>query len=88
MIQRQTWLKLRRAARPVAAAATLAAIFCTALAGPADARGGHRGHHHHGMRHARLASDAGPGNETTIKAAAQEGDRLLNTKLKSICRGC
>ncbi len=88
MIQKQTWLKLRRAARPVAAAATLAAIFWTALAGPADARGGHRGRHHHGMRHARFASDRGHGNDATIKAAADEGDRLLDTKLKSICRGC
>ena len=34
--------------------------------------------------------DAGRGhaNDAYLKAVSEENDRLLNTKLKSICRGC
>ena len=28
------------------------------------------------------------GNDADVKAAAEEEDKLLNTKIKSICRGC
>lgn len=28
------------------------------------------------------------GNDAYVKAASEEEDKLLNTKIKSICRGC
>ena len=28
------------------------------------------------------------GNDNYVKAASEEREKLLNTKLKSICRGC
>ncbi|MGX1106654.1 MULTISPECIES: hypothetical protein [Bradyrhizobium] len=61
-----------------------------------DARGGHGhgGHAMHGM-HVGGATGAGGfaddkrhGNDPYTKAASDEEDRLLNSKLKSICRGC
>ena len=64
----------------------------------ADARGGHGsgrgGLHIHGM-HVGGASGAGGfaadrrhADDAYTKAAADEEDRLLARKLKSICRGC
>lgn len=60
----------------------------------ADARGGHGGMHMHGM-HTSGASGAGGfaadrrhADDPYTKAASDEEDRLLNSKLKSICRGC
>jgi hypothetical protein len=35
-----------------------------------------------------LATDRRHGNDADTKAASEEEDRLLKTKLKSICRGC
>ncbi|WP_157860846.1 hypothetical protein [Bradyrhizobium viridifuturi] len=35
-----------------------------------------------------LASDKRHGDDAYTKAASDEEDRLLNTRLKSICRGC
>ncbi len=34
------------------------------------------------------AGDRLHGNEAYAKAATEEEDKLLNTKIKSICRGC
>jgi hypothetical protein len=60
----------------------------------AGARGGHGGHggsHTHGIRAGGAGSAAGDkahANDAYIKAASDEEDRLLDNKLKSICRGC
>ena len=35
-----------------------------------------------------LPADAARGNDNYVKAASEQRERLLNTKLKSICRGC
>ncbi|MCP3414579.1 hypothetical protein NLM16_10740 [Bradyrhizobium brasilense] len=62
---------------------------------PVDARGGHGdgGGHSHGMHGGAngaggCAEDKRHGNDAYTKAASDEEDRLLNSKLKSICRGC
>ena len=51
---------------------------------PADARGDH------GLsgRRAEFAGGHRHGNGSYIKAASDEREKLLDTKLKSICRGC
>ncbi|MGY4479937.1 hypothetical protein [Bradyrhizobium sp. USDA 3364] len=78
---------------------TTAGLLLTLLAAampPADARGGGHGHgggHSHGMHaggavHGGFASDKRHGDDAYAKAASDEEDRLLNSKLKSICRGC
>jgi hypothetical protein len=56
----------------------------------AHARGGHggRGFGGHGIRGAPFADDRRHGNDAYVKAASDERDKLLNTKIKSICRGC
>jgi len=61
----------------------------------ADARGhgfgGHgfgRGLGGHGMHGAEFAGGRRHGNGAYINAASEERDRLLNTQIKSICRGC
>ena len=67
---------------------------------PADARGGHHGrfHGHHGMGDSGIneasrsggafASDQRHANDDYVNAAAEEEDKLLDNKIKSICRGC
>jgi hypothetical protein len=35
-----------------------------------------------------IAGDQRHANDEHVKAASDEEDRLLNTKIKSICRGC
>jgi hypothetical protein len=68
----------------------LSSILLIALTTSVEARGGHgysrgviggpyRGGHFAGGRH---------GNDSSVKAASDDRDKLLNTKLKSICRGC
>lgn len=52
----------------------------------ADARGIHGAGR--GMRGAEFAGGHRHGNDAYIKAASEDRDRLLNTRLKSICRGC
>lgn len=97
MMQRQMLLEL---ARSTLVAATLALAFLTTLTLPADARGGHhglgRGLRGHGMSGggrgmgggAQSAGDRGHANDAYTKAASDEEDKLLNAKIKSICRGC
>lgn len=63
---------------------TLVALL-TSSAAPAIARGGH-GRGGHGMHGAHMAG--GHGNDAYANAASQERDRLMNTRIKSICRGC
>jgi hypothetical protein len=83
------------------AAFTIAAVLMTvALAtsmAPAEARGGGHGFHRGGLsgRSAHVAGDrhsfAGDrrhADDAYVKAAEDENDKLLATKLKSICRGC
>jgi hypothetical protein len=80
------------------AAFTIAAVLTTvALAtsmAPAAARGGghgfHRGGGHgaHGAGGRSFAGDRGHADDPYVKAAEDENDKLLATKLKSICRGC
>jgi len=41
-----------------------------------------------GMRGGNLASDQRHANDDYVKAAAEEEDKLLDSKIKSICRGC
>jgi hypothetical protein len=66
---------------------------------PAAARSGRHGGSggHHGIaggpgsstRHSgAFAGDQRHANDDYVKAAAQEEDKLLDTKIKSICRGC
>jgi hypothetical protein len=89
-----------RAAQLAFVAAGLAvALFGLSLR-PAEARGGHgfgRGIGHgfsahglggHGMHGAQLAGDRGHGNDAYTQAVSDERDKLLNSKLKSICHGC
>jgi hypothetical protein len=77
-------------ARLVVATLMGAALLAT-LADPADARGVHglvRGSSGDGLHGAPLAGGRRHGNDSYVKAASDERDRLLTTKLKSICRGC
>lgn len=81
--------------RTITTVGLLLTLLAAATA-PADARGGHGhgGGHSHGMhaggtmRGGGFASDKRHGDDAYTKAASDEEDRLLNSKLKSICRGC
>jgi hypothetical protein len=81
-----------RAARVITAVASIL-ILSIAVAAPAEARGGHGFHHGH-SGHDRHGGDGGgsfAGNrrdDAYAKAASEEEDKLLNTKIKSICSGC
>jgi hypothetical protein len=91
MIRRQRFFDLTRAIQSRLVAASLAAAFLTPLTAPADARGVHgfgRSFGAHGMHGAQFAGDRRHGNDNYTKAASDEQDKLLNSKLKSICRGC
>jgi hypothetical protein len=71
--------------------AALILIIVTA-ASSVNARNGHdmhglRGHPMHGGT-GTFATDRHHADDASTKAAAEEEDRLLDNKLKSICRGC
>jgi hypothetical protein len=92
MIQLQKCFGLARAARSAVIAITLGAACLTTLTLSANARGVHGlgrgfggGHGKHGPQ---LAGDRRHGNDAYTKAVSDERDNLLNSKLKSICRGC
>jgi hypothetical protein len=55
--------------------------------GSADARGG-GGYNRGNVGDEHLAGGRRHGNNAYMKAASEERDKLLNTQLKSICRGC
>lgn len=82
------------AARVIAAAGSIL-ILSIAVAAPAEAHGGH-GFHHGSRGHEIHGADGGGsfagnrrrGNDAYVKAASEEEDKLLNTRIKSICRGC
>ena len=77
---------------------TLALLGSVASLATADARERHSGFHgHHGMGggmgavsrgDGSLAGDQRHANDEYVKAAAEEEDKLLDSKIKSICRGC
>ncbi len=91
MIQHQKWFGMARGPRSAVVVAILGTALLMALTHPADARGVHgfgRSFGGHGTFGAPLAGGRRHGNDTYIKAASDERDKLLMTKLKSICRGC
>jgi hypothetical protein len=72
--------------------ALLSAALAAGLALPADARGGGhgfgRGFAAHGRHGPQFAGGRRHGNDDYVKAASDDRDKLPNTKIKSICRGC
>jgi hypothetical protein len=69
----------------------LSLALLAALPLSAQARGGHgfsHGFARHGMHGEQFAGGHRHGNDSYIKAASDEREKLLDTKLKSICRGC
>jgi hypothetical protein len=89
MITRQFWFK--------GLCATFAAAVIVAISlAPIEARGGHgRGGFHHGLGGgyaarggSSFATDRRHANDAHVKAASNDLDNVLNTKIKSICRGC
>jgi hypothetical protein len=81
-----------RLAGSVIITVSFGAALLAALTPPVNARGGHGfgGSYggHGGMHGAHFAAGGRHGNDPYIKAASDERDKLLNAKLKSICRGC
>ena len=92
MIQWQKRLFVPRIARLAFVAAGLGVALVGSSLLPADARGGHgfgRGFGGHGVHGgAQFAGNRRHGNDAYVDAASGETDKLLNSKLKSICRGC
>jgi hypothetical protein len=92
MIQLQKCFDLARAARSAVIAITLGVACLTTWTLSADARGGHglaRGFGSgHGMHGPQFAGDRHHRNDAYTKAVSDERDKLLSSKLKSICRGC
>jgi hypothetical protein len=94
MPHHQTKFARPRAARVVVAAGSTL-ILSMVMAASAEARGGHGFHHGFGGHEVHgadgsgsFASDRRHGDDAYVKAAAEEEDKLLSTKIKSICRGC
>jgi hypothetical protein len=78
---------------PLAIVTTILTVtLSAAFAVSAEARGGGQGYGRgfvgHSMHGAHFVGGRRHGNDTYIKAASDERDKLLTTKLKSICRGC
>jgi hypothetical protein len=95
MFQQQKWSEMARRTLPAMGTAIMVLTFLATLTLPADARGhgfarGFGGHAFggHGMHGAPFAGDRRHGDDAYVKAATDENDKLLNSKLKSICRGC
>ena len=88
--------------RPIVPRPAVVAVALVALAGglaiphSADARGGHGGgrglHARHGggggMSGSGLASDRKHADDKYVKESSEELDKVLDTKIKNICRGC
>jgi hypothetical protein len=94
MIRWQKWFLMPRAARLAFVAAGLVVAVLGLSLLPAEARrgghgfGGHHGLGGHGMHGPQLAGGRGHGNDAYTQAVSDERDKLLDSKLKSICRGC
>jgi hypothetical protein len=87
----QGLFKVKRAAQSTLVVASLAMAILTLLTISADARGVHGfGRGVGGGMHGApsFAGDRRHGNDAHTNAASDETDKLLNSKLKSICRGC
>ncbi|HEY2531059.1 MAG TPA: hypothetical protein VGJ20_24530 [Xanthobacteraceae bacterium] len=83
--------------KSIVAAASLSVALLAASTLSADARGSHgdlhgfgfsHGFAGHGMHGVQFAGGRRYGNDDHIKAASEDRDKLLNTQIKSICRGC
>jgi hypothetical protein len=75
-------------ARRAAFAISFAALVAS-YAHSAEARGRHgSGHGGHGLYGTHFTGDRRHGNDAYAKAASGEREKLLDTKIKSICRGC
>jgi hypothetical protein len=88
---KQKWLDMTRATYSAVIATGLGMTLLAIAALPAVARGGHgfgRGSGGHRVHGAAFTGGRRHGNDSYIKAASDERDRLLNTQIKSICRGC
>jgi hypothetical protein len=73
----------------LAVAGLVAAALMAGWTSAADARGGwHRSGQAAPGGEADAAGGRRHGNDSYMKAASAERDKLLNNKLKSICRGC
>jgi hypothetical protein len=70
----------RRAAFAISVVALVASY-----AHSAEARGRHGGH---GLYGTHFTGDRRHGNDAYAKAASGEREKLLDTRIKSICRGC
>ena len=94
MLDHQAKFSRPRAARVIAAVSFIL-ILSMLMTASAEARGGHDFHHGLGG-HEMHGNDGGGsfagnrrhGNDAYVRAASEEEDKLLNTKIKSICRGC
>jgi hypothetical protein len=71
-------------------ATAVATCLMLAISGPALARrhGVHHGHGDHSMHAGASAVDRRHRDDADVKAASEEQDKLLDGKIKSICRGC
>lgn len=83
------------AARPTALLPVILALLLAAAgASPADARSGRTRHHAttHSAGTTTGQAGAAHGQETAnaphVKAASEEVDKVLDSKIKNICRGC
>jgi len=86
-------VKFSRSPRATCVITAAGSILILSMAAPAEARGGHGFHHGlngHEMHGAdgSFAGNRRHGNDAYVRAASEEEDKLLNTKIKSICRGC
>jgi hypothetical protein len=91
MTQRQNQFSIALTPQPAVLAATLGLVFLATSTFSAEARGFHgigREFGSHGTHGAQFSGDRRRGNDAYTKAASEERDKLLTTKLKSICRGC
>jgi hypothetical protein len=64
-------------------------LLLAAASTVADARGGHR-HHAGNQTGSTTGSATGrkAGNDEHLRAASEEIDKVLDSKIKNICRGC
>jgi hypothetical protein len=91
MIQRKKQIWMPRTPQSAVIPAALGLAFLATLTFSADARGIHgigRDFGGHGRHGPQFSGDRRHGDDAYIKAGSDERDKLLTTKLKSICRGC
>jgi hypothetical protein len=72
----------------IIAVAMITAAVATVVAGSAAAHGGGHGFGRGFGHEAHFAGGPRHGDDAAIKAASDDRDKLLTTKLKSICHGC